>query len=58
MEAILNDIDREFGVASKQARELQANYNIKPTDDLCVITQDKINVAARGANRTLEQVNL
>jgi putative SOS response-associated peptidase YedK len=48
MEAILKDIVREFGVDSKQARELQANYNIKPTEDLYVITKDQINVASWG----------
>ena len=48
MEAMLKDIVREFGVDSKQARELQANYNIKPTEDLYVITKDQINVASWG----------
>jgi putative SOS response-associated peptidase YedK len=48
MEAILRDIVREFGVDSKQARELQANYNIKPTEDLYVITQDQITIASWG----------
>jgi putative SOS response-associated peptidase YedK len=48
MEAMLRDIVREFGIDSKQARELQANYNIKPTEDLYVITKDKINVASWG----------
>jgi putative SOS response-associated peptidase YedK len=48
MEAMLKDIVREFGVDSKQARELQSNYNIKPTEDLYVITKDLINVASWG----------
>jgi putative SOS response-associated peptidase YedK len=48
MEAMLQDIVREFGVDSKQARELQSNYNIKPTEDLYVITNDQINVASWG----------
>ena len=48
MEAMLKDIVREFGVDSKQARELQSNYNIKPTEDLYVITNDQINVASWG----------
>jgi putative SOS response-associated peptidase YedK len=48
MEAMLQDIVREFGVDSKQARELQANYNIKPTEDLYVITKDQISVASWG----------
>jgi putative SOS response-associated peptidase YedK len=48
MEAMLRDIVREFGVDSKQARELQANYNIKPTEDLYVITQDQITIASWG----------
>jgi putative SOS response-associated peptidase YedK len=48
MEAMLRDIVREFGVDSKQARELQANYNIKPTEDLYVITQDQIIIASWG----------
>ena len=48
MEAMLQDIIREFGVDSKQARELQSNYNIKPTEDLYVITNDQINVASWG----------
>jgi putative SOS response-associated peptidase YedK len=48
MEAMLRDIVREFGVDSKQARELQANYNIKPTEDLYVITQDEITMASWG----------
>ncbi len=48
MEAMLKDIVREFGIDSKQARELQANYNIKPTEDLYVITKDKISVASWG----------
>lgn len=48
MEAMLKDIVREFGVDSKQAKELQANYNIKPTEDLYVITQDQISVASWG----------
>jgi putative SOS response-associated peptidase YedK len=48
MEAILKDVVREFGVYSKQARELQSNYNIKPTEDLYVITNDQINVASWG----------
>jgi putative SOS response-associated peptidase YedK len=48
MEAILKDVVREFGVDSKQARELQSNYNIKPTEDLYVITNDQINVASWG----------
>ena len=48
MEAMLKDIVREFGVDSKQARELQANYNIKPTEDLYVITQESISVASWG----------
>jgi putative SOS response-associated peptidase YedK len=38
----------KFGVDSKQARELQSNYNIKPTEDLYVITKDQINVASWG----------
>ena len=48
MEAMLRDVVREFGVDSKQARELQANWNIKPTEDLYVITQDEISVASWG----------
>ena len=48
MEAMLQDVVREFGVDSKQARELQSNYNIKPTEDLYVITKDQINVASWG----------
>ena len=48
MEAMLGDIVREFGVDSKQARELQSNFNIKPTEDLYVITKDQINVASWG----------
>lgn len=48
MEAMLRDIVREFGIDSKQAKELQANYNIKPTEDLYVITQDTISVASWG----------
>jgi putative SOS response-associated peptidase YedK len=48
MEAMLKDIVREFGVDSKQAKELQANFNIKPTEDLYVITKDKISVASWG----------
>jgi putative SOS response-associated peptidase YedK len=48
MEAMLQDIVREFGVESKQARELQSNYNIKPTEDLYVITNDQISVASWG----------
>ena len=48
MEAMLRDIVREFGIDSKQARELQANYNIKPTEDLYVITKGKISVASWG----------
>jgi putative SOS response-associated peptidase YedK len=48
MEAMLRDIVREFGVDSKQARELQANYNIKPTEELYVITQDEITIASWG----------
>jgi putative SOS response-associated peptidase YedK len=48
MEAMLKDIVREFGVDSKQAKELQANYNIKPTEDLYVITQESISVASWG----------
>ena len=48
MEAMLRDIVREFGVDSEQARELQANYNIKPTEDLYVITQDQITIASWG----------
>jgi putative SOS response-associated peptidase YedK len=48
MEAMLKDIVREFGVDSKQARELQSNYNIKPTEDLYVITNDEINIASWG----------
>jgi putative SOS response-associated peptidase YedK len=48
MEAMLKDIVREFGVDSKQARELQANYNIKPTDDLYVVTKDKVTLASWG----------
>jgi putative SOS response-associated peptidase YedK len=48
MEAMLKDIIREFGVDSKQSKELQANYNIKPTEELYVITQDHINVASWG----------
>jgi len=48
MEAMLRDIVREFGVDSKQARELQSNYNIKPTEDLYVITKDQINIASWG----------
>jgi putative SOS response-associated peptidase YedK len=48
MEAMLRDIVREFGVDSKQARELQANYNIKPTEDLYVITQNQITIASWG----------
>jgi putative SOS response-associated peptidase YedK len=46
MEAMLQDIVREFGVDSKQVREIQSNYNIKPTEDLYVITKDQINVAS------------
>ncbi len=45
---MLGDIVREFGVDSKQARELQSNFNIKPTEDLYVITKDQINVASWG----------
>jgi putative SOS response-associated peptidase YedK len=48
MEAMLRDVAREFGVDSKQARELQANWNIKPTEDLYVITQKEISVASWG----------
>jgi putative SOS response-associated peptidase YedK len=48
MEAMLKDIVREFGVDSKQVKELQANYNIKPTEGLYVITQDQITVASWG----------
>ena len=48
MEAMLREIVREFGVDSKQARELQANYNIKPTEDLYVVTQDQITTASWG----------
>jgi putative SOS response-associated peptidase YedK len=48
MEAMLSEIVREFGVDSKQARELQANYNIKPTEELYVITQDQISTASWG----------
>ena len=48
MEAMLQDIVREFGVDSKQVREIQSNYNIKPTEDLYVITKDQINVASWG----------
>ena len=48
MEAMLKDIVREFGVDSKQAKELQANYNIKPTEDLYVVTQESISVASWG----------
>jgi putative SOS response-associated peptidase YedK len=48
MEAMLKDVEREFGVDSKQARELQANYNIKPTEDLYVITKEQIKVASWG----------
>jgi putative SOS response-associated peptidase YedK len=48
MEAMLREIVREFGVDSKQARELQANYNIKPTEELYVVTQDQITTASWG----------
>ena len=48
MEAMLRDVVREFGVDSKQARELQANWNIKPTENLYVITEDEIRVASWG----------
>ena len=48
MEAMLKDVVREFGVDSKQSRELQASWNIKPTEDLYVITQDGIRVASWG----------
>ena len=48
MEAMLREIVREFGVDSKQARELQDNYNIKPTEELYVVTQDQITTASWG----------
>lgn len=48
MEAMLKDVVREFGVNSKQAGELKASWNIKPTEDLYVITQDEISVASWG----------
>lgn len=48
MEAMLRDIVREFGVDSNQVRELEANWNIKPTEDLYVITQDQVNIASWG----------
>jgi putative SOS response-associated peptidase YedK len=57
MEAMLQDIVREFGVDSKQARELQSNYNIKPTEDLYVITKDQINVASWGMIAPLSKSN-
>jgi putative SOS response-associated peptidase YedK len=48
METMLRDVAREFGVDSKQTRELPANWNIKPTEDLYVVTQEKISVASWG----------
>jgi putative SOS response-associated peptidase YedK len=48
MEAMLRDVVREFGVDSKQVRELQVNWNVKPTEDLYVITKNEISVASWG----------
>jgi putative SOS response-associated peptidase YedK len=48
MEAMLRDVVREFGLDSNQARELKASWNIKPTEELYVITQNEISVASWG----------
>jgi len=48
MEAMLKDIADEIGPKSSPDRELQPSWNIKPTQDLYVITNDQIKIASWG----------
>jgi putative SOS response-associated peptidase YedK len=48
MEAMLKDVANEIGNKSLPDRELQPSWNIKPTQDLYVITNESINIASWG----------
>jgi putative SOS response-associated peptidase YedK len=48
MEAMLKDVAEEFKDKSLSARELTPSWNVKPTQDVYVITSDSIKIASWG----------
>ena len=48
MEAMLKDVAGEFKDISLPERELKPNWNVKPTQDVYVITSDSIKIASWG----------
>jgi putative SOS response-associated peptidase YedK len=48
MEAMLKDVAEEFKDKSLSARELTPSWNVKPTQDVYIVTNDSIKIASWG----------